>query len=52
MLYKCPECGYVFDEPHIHTERHGFTDGMYEHWSVCPHCYEPINEECVIRDEE
>lgn len=38
MSYKCRECGHIFEEPHRWVERHGFTDGMYEHWSACPRC--------------
>lgn len=38
MEYKCRECGEYFDEPHCWVERHGFTDGLYEHFSACPCC--------------
>ena len=38
--YKCLSCGYEFDTPEVYYERHGFTDGLYERWSVCPNCGE------------
>lgn len=38
--YKCLVCGYEFDEPSVHYERHGFDYGMSERWSVCPNCGE------------
>ena len=38
MTYKCRDCGEEFDEPYRWVETHGFTDGLYEHWSACPHC--------------
>ena len=37
-MYKCRECGYEFDEPHVYYESHGFTNGPSERWSECPHC--------------
>lgn len=37
-MYKCRECGCVFEEPHCWVERHGFTDGLYEEWAACPSC--------------
>ena len=40
-MFKCRECGYVFDEPHVYHERHGFTSGSFEKFSECPHCYSP-----------
>lgn len=38
--YKCCVCGHEFDEPERYVETHGFTDGGYERWSVCPCCGE------------
>lgn len=38
MIYKCRDCGEEFDEPYCWVETHGFTDGLYEHWSACPNC--------------
>ena len=38
MKYKCLDCGEVFEEPRKYTERHGFADGLYEHWEGCPEC--------------
>ena len=51
MAYRCPECGYVFDEPYIYEESHGFTSGPYEKFSVCPNCYEPIGEDDTDYDD-
>jgi len=40
-MYKCNDCGREFEEPHEYIERHGFTDGLYETWRVCPCCGSP-----------
>ena len=48
--YKCPVCGHVFDEPHEYDERHGFTHGPAEHWSVCPNCGDPSYERNIVCD--
>lgn len=37
-MYKCRECGCAFEEPRRWVERHGFTYGPFEEWSVCPYC--------------
>ena len=37
-MYKCNDCGEEFEEPYRYVETHGFTDGLYEHWAVCPCC--------------
>lgn len=37
-MYKCRECGCEFDEPRTYEERHGFTHGPFERFTVCPHC--------------
>ena len=37
-MYRCKDCGEIFDEPHEYVETHGFTDGLYERWSCCPYC--------------
>lgn len=37
-MYRCNDCGCEFEEPHEYVERHGFTDGPYETWRVCPCC--------------
>lgn len=39
-MYKCRCCGYVFEEPHVYYEAHGFTGGPFEEWIVCPNCYD------------
>lgn len=48
-MYKCKQCGEVFDEPHIYYEVHGFTDGIYETQSRCPYCGGDYHE---VEDEE
>lgn len=50
MKYICTDCGATFDEPHEYEERHGFTHGPFEKWSVCPYCGNPRYEESVICD--
>ena len=40
-MYKCRECGCVFEEPRSWVERHGFEYGPYEEWSACPNCLSP-----------
>ena len=37
-MYKCLDCGEVFDEPASVRETHGFTDGFAETFYMCPHC--------------
>ena len=47
-MYKCNNCGEIFDEPHEYYETHGFKDGMYEHMSCCPYCggdYDEVDSE-------
>lgn len=55
--FKCRECGCEFDRPHTYFERHGFTDGLYERFQVCPRChscdYDDANlVESELEDEE
>ena len=50
--YKCRECGCEFDEPHVYYERHGFTYGLFEHWSVCPCCGSCDYDESYIVERE
>ena len=59
MTYKCRECGEEFDEPYRWVETHGFTDGLYENWSCCPHCKSTdydyahiVQSELELQDEE
>jgi len=52
-MYKCPECGKVFDEPEYETvcfeELYGvgsmFGDRHYGTFANCPHCGEAIDIE-------
>lgn len=46
-MFKCPDCGHIFDIPHEYEERHGFTHGPFEKWSVCPACGQSGYEEAV-----
>lgn len=48
--FICPECGYEFDTPHEYDERHGFTHGPFEKWSVCPNCGQPGYERTIRCD--
>ena len=49
-MYKCWDCGEVFDEPPTHEEYHPEVHAS-EYWWVCPHCgSEDIDE--VDDDEE
>ena len=37
-MYKCLDCGEVFEEPASVRETHGFTDGFAETFYMCPYC--------------
>jgi len=38
-MWKCEDCGYIFDEPKIIYERHPYGMGYAtEEFAVCPHC--------------
>ena len=37
-MYKCLDCGEVFEKPASVRETHGFTDGFAETFYMCPHC--------------
>lgn len=37
-MYKCNNCGQVFDEAKTVTETHGFAHGPFEKLCVCPCC--------------
>lgn len=54
MIYICRECGVHFEEPHTYEEKHGFTHGPFEKWSVCPYCGNPEYHEdrCEEGDQE
>ena len=59
-MYKCPECGSVFEEPVYETvcfeELYGvgsvFSDRHYGTFANCPHCGGSIDIEYDIYDEE
>lgn len=38
-MYKCEECGCIFEEPMFNREYHGLEYG-YEEYGVCPNCGE------------
>lgn len=47
MLYRCLDCGYIFEEPVVWQESHGLDTPPYEEWSGCPRCrggYEEFDE--------
>lgn len=52
MEYICEDCGRVFEEPYRYEERHGFTHGPFEKWSVCPYCGSPGYRERTYDEEE
>ena len=37
-MYKCLDCGEVFEEPASVRETHGFADGLAETFYMCPYC--------------
>lgn len=37
-MYKCLDCGEVFDEPASVRETYGFTDGFGVTFYMCPYC--------------
>lgn len=48
-MFKCTECGHIFDEPKMWSEKH--EDGLpYETLSACPNCGEHFEEakQCEI----
>ena len=59
-MYRCPECGAVFEEPEYETvcfeELYGvgsmFQDRHYGTFANCPECGEAIDIEYDIYDEE
>ena len=59
-MYKCPECGAIFDEPEYETvcfeELYGvgsmFPDRHYGTFANCPECGGAIDIEYDIYDEE
>ena len=59
-MYKCPECGEIFEEPDYETvcmeELYGvgslFGDRHYKTFASCPECGETIDDQYDIYDEE
>lgn len=52
-MYKCPECGTIFEEPLRYKEySEAWGRPVYEEWVVCPHCKEPGFDEYSEDDEE
>lgn len=59
-MYKCPECGAIFEDPEYETvcfeELYGvgsmFTDRHYGTFANCPQCGGSIDIEYDIYDEE
>ncbi len=39
-MYKCNECGAVFEEPRTVYDNHGLEGPPYEKWVSCPRCLE------------
>ena len=59
-MYKCPECGEIFEEPDYETvcmeELYGvgglFGDRHYKTFASCPECGETIDDQYDVWDEE
>ena len=59
-MYKCPECGEIFETPDYETvcmeELYGvgslFGDRHYKTFAICPECGETIDDQYDIYDEE
>lgn len=51
VKFRCKNCGGEFyeDEFKIYTERHGFSEGPFEEFPVCPYCndtsFEGVDED-------
>ena len=46
-MYRCLDCGRIFEDPKNYVETHGFMCGPYEEWTGCPDCsgsYEEVFE--------
>ena len=40
-MYRCNECGEIFEEPYVFYERHPYGESYAEEkWVVCPRCKE------------
>lgn len=37
-MYRCPECGEIFDAPLIARDSHGLPGGFFEEFCSCPCC--------------
>ena len=59
-MYKCPECGEIFETPDYETvcmeELYGvgslFGDRHYKTFASCPECGETIDDQYDVWDEE
>lgn len=49
-MYRCIECGTIFEEPYIYYETHGLDTPPYEEMRVCPVCEGDFDEvvECEV----
>ena len=43
-MYKCYDCGHIFEEPTEWEETHGLDTPPYEHWTGCHRCYGSYEE--------
>lgn len=52
-MYRCEDCGEIFDFPKIIYENHGEFWGMpaYEKWAVCPNCHDNNFDEYYSDDD-
>ena len=37
-MYKCPDCGEIFEEPKVVKEFHGLQGPYHELFAYCPFC--------------
>lgn len=50
-MYRCDDCGVDFYKPKIVKDDHGFGDGLYERFTVCPNCNSAFwheEENCLL----
>ena len=48
-MYKCQDCGNIFDAALIYTEQHGLDTPPYEKRSACPNCKGEFLFEAPVR---
>ena len=46
-MFKCNFCKREFDDYEPHYESHGFSDGPFEKFALCPYCHSTNFDECT-----